>query len=92
MELFNIGVPENTGHAISGHKTSGSYYAYAKLTDKHKREALANVLNKLITATPSNKMMQNSTNSEPDDNEDSPNTISKDDEHLSNMDLNNSTQ
>ncbi|CAG8720255.1 36216_t:CDS:2, partial [Racocetra persica] len=35
-------VPENTGHAISGHKSSGGYYAYAKPTDEHKREALGN--------------------------------------------------
>ncbi|CAG8618554.1 16516_t:CDS:2, partial [Racocetra fulgida] len=58
MELFSIRVPENTGRAISGHKSSGSYYAYAKPTNQHKREALANVLNKLITHTPSNQETQ----------------------------------
>ncbi|CAG8658414.1 4839_t:CDS:2 [Gigaspora margarita] len=61
IELFNIGVPENTSHAISRHRSSGGYYAYAKPTDKHKREALANILNKLINTTPSNEMAQDLT-------------------------------
>lgn len=61
MELFNIGVPENTGRAISGHKSSGGYYTYAKPMDKHKREALANILNKLINTTPSNETAQDLT-------------------------------
>ncbi|RIB09623.1 hypothetical protein C2G38_2208375 [Gigaspora rosea] len=38
MELFSVRVPENTGCAISGHKSSGGYYAYAKPTDKHKEK------------------------------------------------------
>ncbi|CAG8660682.1 394_t:CDS:2, partial [Racocetra persica] len=72
MELFNVGVSENTGCTISGHKSSGGYYAYAKPTDKHKREALMNVLNKQIIDTPSNELMQDSikyTNSEPNNSE-----------------------
>ncbi|CAG8785108.1 9805_t:CDS:2, partial [Gigaspora rosea] len=51
MELSSIGVSENTSCAISRHKSSGEYYAYTKPTDNHKREALANILNKLITTT-----------------------------------------
>ncbi|CAG8538242.1 18431_t:CDS:2 [Dentiscutata erythropus] len=45
MELFSIGVPENTSHVISGYKSSGGYYAYTKPTDNLKKEALANILN-----------------------------------------------
>ncbi|RIB00586.1 hypothetical protein C2G38_1151996 [Gigaspora rosea] len=95
MELFNVGVPENTGRAISGHKSSGGYYAYAKPTDEHKRQALANVLNKLILDTPSNETAQDlieDTNPEFNDNEDSPSAQSEDEENLSDVDLNNSVQ
>ncbi|CAG8657562.1 12547_t:CDS:2 [Gigaspora margarita] len=93
IELFNIGVPENTGHAISGHKSS---------------EALGNILNKLINTTPSNEMAQDLTintilsnemaqdsieqiNPESNDNKKSQSIRSEDDE-LSDADLNNSSQ
>ncbi|CAG8720535.1 2575_t:CDS:2, partial [Racocetra fulgida] len=105
MELFNIGVSENTGCAISRHKFSGGYYAYAKPTDSHKREALANILNKLINITETtqnsiinttllNKLVQDSleyNNPEPDDNEEL-RSIRSDDDELSDVDLNNSAQ
>ncbi|CAG8495184.1 7522_t:CDS:2, partial [Racocetra fulgida] len=88
MELFSIGVSENTGRAISGHKSSGRYYAYTKPTDDHKREALANVLNKIIT-TPSSSSTEafqdsiNDSDSEADDYEDLQNNISEDDNDTS---------
>ncbi|RIB28271.1 hypothetical protein C2G38_2028681 [Gigaspora rosea] len=105
MELFNIRVPENTGNTISGHKSSGRYYAYTKHTDKHKREALANILNKLINTAPSNEtvqdliintalsneMVQDSIEHINYDNEESQSIRSEDNE-LSDMDLNNSVQ
>ena len=90
MELFSVRVSENTGRAISGHKSSGRYYAYTKPTDEHKREALGNVLNKLITNTSSNGIMQDSINhSEPDNHE---NSSSEDNGNSSDVDLNNSVQ
>ncbi|CAG8755988.1 15152_t:CDS:1, partial [Cetraspora pellucida] len=90
MELFSVRVPENTGHAISRHKSSDRYYAYTKPTDEHKREVLENVFNKLITNTSSNKIMQDSINhSEPNNHE---NSSSEDNENSSNVNLNNSVQ
>ncbi|CAG8781822.1 31428_t:CDS:1, partial [Racocetra persica] len=70
-----IGVPKNTGHAICGHKFFGKYYTYAKPTDNYKREALANIRNKIITilSSSSTEAFQDSikdSNSEADDYED----------------------
>ncbi|CAG8691445.1 20020_t:CDS:10 [Gigaspora margarita] len=108
MELFNIGVPENTSRAISRHKSSGGYYAYAKPTDKHKREALANILNKLINTTPSNEMAQDFTINtilfnetaqdsieqiNPESNDNKESqSIRSEDDELNDADLNNSSQ
>ncbi|CAG8844851.1 38146_t:CDS:2, partial [Gigaspora margarita] len=41
-DIRNIGVPENTSRAISGYKSSSGCYAYAKPTDNHNRNTLAN--------------------------------------------------
>ncbi|CAG8815532.1 17512_t:CDS:2, partial [Gigaspora margarita] len=91
MELLSIGVPENTGRTISGHKSSGGYYAYAKPTDNHKREALANVLNKLITTTPSKQTAQDliectGPNHDSDIDYDASNIVSESEEYLSDND------
>ncbi|RIB14051.1 hypothetical protein C2G38_2196208 [Gigaspora rosea] len=91
MELFSIGVPKNTGRAISGHKFSGGYYAYAKPTDNHKREALANILNKLITTTPFKQTAQDliehtSSNSDSDNANAPSNITSESEEYLSDND------
>ncbi|CAG8623387.1 22024_t:CDS:2, partial [Gigaspora rosea] len=108
MELFNIGVPENTGCAISGHKSSGRYYAYTKPTDKHKREALANILNKIINTELSNETAQdliintaifNKTAQDSVEhinsefnNNEELQSIRSEDDELSDVDLNNSVQ
>ncbi|CAG8534691.1 24826_t:CDS:2 [Cetraspora pellucida] len=90
MKLFSVGVSENTSHAISSYKSSGGYYAYAKPTDEHKRKALENVLNKLITNTSSNRIMQDFINYfEPDNHE---NSSFEDNRNSSDVDLNNSVQ
>ncbi|CAG8817099.1 41129_t:CDS:2, partial [Gigaspora margarita] len=108
IELFNIRVPENTGHAISRYKSSGGYYAYAKPTNKHKREALANILNKLINTIPSNETAQDLTINTILSNEMAQDSIEQinpesnnnkesqsirfEDDELSDADLNNSSQ
>ncbi|CAG8599473.1 8013_t:CDS:2, partial [Cetraspora pellucida] len=83
MELFSIRVPENTGHAISEHKSSDGYYAYAKPTDNHNREALVNILNKIIASSSSStEAFQNSikdSDSKADDYKDLQNYIFEDD-------------
>ncbi|CAG8561342.1 5697_t:CDS:2, partial [Racocetra fulgida] len=81
-------VPENTSHAISGHKSSGGYYAYAKPTDNYKRETLANVLNKIITilfpsSTKAFQDLINDSDSEADNYEDLQNNIFEDDNDTS---------
>jgi hypothetical protein len=45
--LFDLGVPENTGMAITGHHSVGGYRAYAKPNTNHKREALSGIINRL---------------------------------------------
>ncbi|CAG8763412.1 28921_t:CDS:2, partial [Dentiscutata erythropus] len=65
IELFSIGVSKNIDCAISDHKSTGGYYVYAKPTDNHKREALANVLNKIITTEELQNLIEDS-NSESD--------------------------
>ncbi len=47
IELFDLGVPENTGMAITGHCSVGGYRAYAKPNNNHKREALSGIINRL---------------------------------------------
>jgi hypothetical protein len=47
IELFDLGVPENTGMAITGHCSVGGYRAYAKPNNNHKREALSGIINQL---------------------------------------------
>ncbi|CAG8603450.1 15724_t:CDS:2, partial [Racocetra fulgida] len=94
IELFSIGVSENTGRAISGHKSSGGYYAYAKPTDNHKREALASILNKIITtsSTETSQELIKDSNSEADNYEDLQDDTSESDNYVSDEDLNASAQ
>ncbi|GBC07371.1 hypothetical protein RclHR1_07410007 [Rhizophagus clarus] len=47
FELFDLGIPENTGMAITGHHSVGGYRAYAKPNNSHKREALSGIVNRL---------------------------------------------
>ncbi|GES80838.1 hypothetical protein GLOIN_2v1784178 [Rhizophagus clarus] len=47
FELFDLGIPENTGMAIIGHNSVGGYHAYAKPNNNHKREALSGIVNRL---------------------------------------------
>ncbi|CAB5216556.1 unnamed protein product [Rhizophagus irregularis] len=47
FELFDLGIPENTGMAITGHNSVGRYRAYAKPNNNHKREALSGIVNRL---------------------------------------------
>lgn len=47
IELFDLGVAENTGMAITGHCSVGGYRAYAKPNNNHKREALSGIINRL---------------------------------------------
>ncbi|CAG8767945.1 6834_t:CDS:2, partial [Racocetra persica] len=88
IELFSIEISENTSHTISRHKSFGRYYAYAKSTDDYKREALANIFNKIITtlSPSSTEAFQDSINDsdfEVDDYEDLQNNISEDDNNIS---------
>ncbi|PKY47774.1 hypothetical protein RhiirA4_421663 [Rhizophagus irregularis] len=47
IELFDLGVAENTGMAITGHCSVGGYRIYAKPNNNHKREALSGIINRL---------------------------------------------
>ncbi|GET01078.1 zinc finger MYM-type protein 2-like [Rhizophagus clarus] len=47
FELFDLGIPENTGMAITGHHSVGGYRAYAKPNNSHKREVLSGIVNRL---------------------------------------------
>jgi hypothetical protein len=47
FELFDLGIPENTSMAITGHNSVGGYRAYAKPNNNHKREALSGIVNRL---------------------------------------------
>ncbi|CAB4431552.1 unnamed protein product [Rhizophagus irregularis] len=47
IELFDFGVTENTGMAITGHCSVSSYRAYAKPNNNHKKEALSGIINRL---------------------------------------------
>ncbi|CAB4468186.1 unnamed protein product [Rhizophagus irregularis] len=47
FELFDLGIPENTGMAITGHNSVSGYHAYAKPNNNHKREALSGIVNQL---------------------------------------------
>ncbi|CAB4446646.1 unnamed protein product [Rhizophagus irregularis] len=47
FELFDLGIPENTGMAITEHNSVGGYRAYAKPNNNHKREALSGIVNRL---------------------------------------------
>ena len=47
FELFDLGIPENTGMAITGHNSVGGYRAYAIPNNNHKREALSGIVNRL---------------------------------------------
>ncbi|CAG8813825.1 2690_t:CDS:2, partial [Cetraspora pellucida] len=81
IELFSIGVLENTGYAISSHKSFGDCYAYAKPTDKHKIDTLVNVFNKLIAYILPNQAIQELSKNitfSSGNNEDAPIYINKD--------------
>ncbi|CAB5311642.1 unnamed protein product [Rhizophagus irregularis] len=45
FELFDLGIPENTGMAITGYNSIGGYRAYAKPNNNHKRETLSEIVN-----------------------------------------------
>ena len=47
LELFDLGIPENTGMAITGYHSVSGYCAYAKPNSNHKREALSGIINQL---------------------------------------------
>jgi len=47
IELFDLGIPENTGMAITGHCSVGGYRAYAKPNNNHKKKALSGIIDRL---------------------------------------------